>query len=300
MPDNTETAPARHLALRDGRSLVYRTWGPPGGRPLYFLHGFPGSSLQATLIATRAVAAGVRLVALDRPGFGGSTPQPGRTIRGIAVDVEQLADHLGDARFGVLGVSCGGAYALACAHEIPQRIDYTGLVAGIGPLDVAGIRDAQHRALKLLFALAHLHPWLAAPLLLPDRLLFRSDPARAVRLLAGMLTKPDRALLAADPGIAAAFGASLADAYRQGLGGPLLEAHLIASPRGFELRDITIPVHVYQGRDDRNVPPAMGRYLAGQLPRGELHYYREEGHLSILVNRIGDCLAQFGVSRQAR
>jgi len=95
-------------ALSDGRLLAYQCYGQVDGRPLYFFHGFPGSRLQAALLHEQALAAGVCLVAPDRPGFGRSTPDPQRTISGWSADVAQLADHLGHERFGVLGVSCGG------------------------------------------------------------------------------------------------------------------------------------------------------------------------------------------------
>ena len=99
-------------------------------------HGLPGSHVQASLLDKHARRAGVRLIAPDRPGFGGSPPAPDRTILSWTHDVQQLADHLGLARFGVLGISCGGAYALACAHELGERLHYTGLIAGMGPMDV--------------------------------------------------------------------------------------------------------------------------------------------------------------------
>lgn len=285
--------PLLTCVLRDGRVLAYALYGQPDGRPLYFFHGFPGSRLQAAMLHERALAAGVCLVAADRPGFGASSPDPARTILGWADDVAQLADHLGHARFGVLGVSCGGPYALACAHRLPQRLDYVGLLAGIGPMDVPAIRAGQLPVLSGMFALARIHPLLIAPLLLLDRMMFRRNPERAVRALAAMLTPPDQALLAADPRLAAAFGASLAEAYRQGIGGAMREAHLIGSARGFALEDIGLPVHVYQSGIDRNVPPAMGRYMAERLPRATLAVYPDEGHLSIVVHRFGDCLRDF-------
>ena len=87
------------------------------------------------------------------------------------------------------------------------------------------------------------------------------------------------------------FGASLAEAYAQGIAGVALEAQLIASPRGFALEDIKVPVHLYQSGQDRNVPPAMADYMAARLPQAKLRHYPDEGHLSIVVNRFGDCLA---------
>jgi pimeloyl-ACP methyl ester carboxylesterase len=288
-----EPLPCPSCQLADGRLLAYQCFGQPRGRPLYFFHGFPGCRLQALLLHAQALAADVCLVAADRPGFGRSTPAPSRRISDWAKDVAQLADHLGHRRFGVLGASCGGPYALACALPLQARLDYVGLLAGIGPMDVPAIRRGQLPLLSAMFALARVSPVLIVPLLSLDRMLFRSRPQRAVKVLAGMLTVPDQRLLATDPQVAAEFGASLAEAYHQGIGGAMREAELIGSKWGFALEDIRVPVHAYQGVQDRHVPPAMARYMAERIADCRLQVYADEGHLSVMVNRFGDCLQDF-------
>lgn len=250
--------------LRDGRTLAYQCYGCPTGRPLYFFHGFPGSGLQAKLVHEQAATAGVCLIALDRPGCGRSTYAPDRTILSWADDVAQLADALGHEHFSVLGVSCGGPYALACAYRLAERLDYVGLVAGIGPMDVPSIRREQMRVLRLLFSFARIHPVLVAPFLFADRRLFLGDTERAVQMLTRMLTPPDRKLLATDTHLRTRFGASLAEAYVQGITGAIREVQLIAGPRGFLLEHITCPVHLYQSGQDRHVPRLWG----GTWPNG--------------------------------
>ena len=289
----TDAQPPSRLALADGRVLAWQGYGDPAGRPLHVFHGFPASRLLASLLHERARAAGVCLVAADRPGFGQSSPAPRRTILGWADDVVALADHLGHERFGVLGISCGGAYALACAHAMPQRLSYVGLLAGMGPMDVPALRQAQLPPLKVLFCLARIHRLLASPILLADALLFRANPRQAIDTLAKLLAGPDREVLAGDATVRSRFVASFVEAYRQGIGGALTEAALIARPRGFALADIRVPVHVHQGGLDRHVPPAMGRYLAQALPQGRLHFHPDEGHLSIVTRRFADCLDEF-------
>jgi pimeloyl-ACP methyl ester carboxylesterase len=290
IPMDAMSVPTQHLQLPDGGVLAFAIYGRPGGRPVHFFHGFPSSRLLAALVHEKAEAANVCLVAADRPGFGESTATPGRTLADWPLQVLSLADHLNQPRFDVIGVSCGGAYALACAADIPERIGKIALLAGMGPMDVPEIRRAQMPALKAMFALARIHLWLASPMFLLDRAVFRGDPDRALRMVAAMLTTPDRAALA-KPEVGRRFVASMAEAYRQGTAAAMGEARLIAQPRPYRLEDIRVPVHVFQGHCDRHVPEAMGDYLARTIPNAQAHVFSDEGHLSIVCNRFDECLA---------
>lgn len=287
------------LRLPDGRWLAHKRFGADSGAPVYFFHGFPGSRLQAQLIDASARDAGLSIVAFDRPGFGASSRAPKRTIVDIAVDVARLADHHGHARFGVLGVSCGGPYALATAAALPARVAHVGLMGGMGPMDVAGIRDDQLPVLKAMFGLARLHRWLVAPMLALDRLMFLRNPAQAVATLSKLLSIPDQKMLRSMPDRGDVFAQGLAEAYRQGIAGAMTEARLIASPRGFRLEDVRVPVDIYQGGQDRHVPPAMGRYMAERIPGARYHYMEREGHLSILMHAFEDYAAHCQSARSS-
>ncbi|MGN6830011.1 alpha/beta fold hydrolase [Paucibacter sp. M5-1] len=284
--DDRATAP---LTLSDGRILGYRVYGDPQGAPVYFFHGLPGSHEQAALVTEQAARAGVALVAFDRPGFGDSSPLPGAGFAAIVNDTAELAAHLGHGRFAALGVSCGGPYALACARLLGRRVTGVGLLAGIAPMDRPELRRGQLPPLRLMFGLARRHAWLINPLLALDRLMFRS-PERAVRALAGLLTAPDRALLERDTQVRQRFGHSLARAYAQGIAGAREEARRIAGLGSDSLADIHVPVQIYQSGQDRNVPPAMGAYMAAHLPTARLHPRPAEGHLSIVVHCFEDCI----------
>ncbi|MBB1520980.1 alpha/beta fold hydrolase [Aquipseudomonas guryensis] len=283
------------VVLKDGRDLAYQQYGSPDGVPLLVFHGLPGCRLQAALLDAPARRLGVRLIAADRPGVGRSSPCPQRSILSWSEDVAQLADQLGLARFGVLGISCGGPYALACALRLSDQLSFAGLVAGIGPMDIPQIRSGQHPALKLLFALARLHPSLIMPMLGLDRRLFLGDAMAALRKLTGMMTVPDQRFIHEHPGLAEQFALSLAEAYRSGIAGVQQEVSLIAAARGFELGAIEMPVHLYQGAHDRNVPPAMAEHIADRLRAGRYRLFADEGHLSIVWNCaevfLGDFLA---------
>lgn len=278
------------LRLRDGRLLCYRVYGRATGRPVYFFHGFPGSRVQAALVHDQALAAGVALVAFDRPGFGLSDAGRAPTVDSIASDVFELSEALGHRRFAVLGVSCGGPHALATARLIPRRVTAVGLLAGIGPMDQPRLREGQLPLLRAMFRLARLQPWLISPVLALDRIMFRSNPERAVRALASMLTPPDRRLVEASAPVRTAFAASLAEAYRRGIAGAMQEAQRIARFSTAQIGGVVVPVHIFQSGQDRNVPPAMGRFMAERIATATYHDCPDEGHLSIVIHRFDACI----------
>ena len=107
------------IMLADGRALAYCEWGDPTGSPVLLVHGGPGSRLLCP-DEDATVAAGVRLLTVDRPGYGGSAPRPDPTLLDWADDVQALADRLGLERFAVVGFSAGGGYALACTARMPS------------------------------------------------------------------------------------------------------------------------------------------------------------------------------------
>ncbi len=108
----------------------------PDGKPVFYFHGLGGSRLEpAMLDADDFVKAGIRLIASDRPGMGGSDFQPGRSFSHWPADIVALADRLGLGKFGVFGVSGGGGYVSACACLIPERLSAAVIVSGAGHMD---------------------------------------------------------------------------------------------------------------------------------------------------------------------
>lgn len=129
------------MMLPDGRTLGYAEYGAADGRPVVLFHGFPSSRLEAMGADAIARRCRLRLLALDRPGFGLSSPSPGRNIGDWPADVRAFAGHVKLERFAVFGGSGGGPYALACAAVLPANMmTSVGVLAGAGPWR-AGIRD---------------------------------------------------------------------------------------------------------------------------------------------------------------
>jgi pimeloyl-ACP methyl ester carboxylesterase len=120
------TEPFSTVRLRDGRAIGYLEVGNAAGLLIFHFHGHGSSRLEALVLASKAAATRVRLIALDRPGIGQSDPKPSNQLLDWPDDVAEVADQLEIARFAVEGVSAGGPYALACAYKIPHRVSACG------------------------------------------------------------------------------------------------------------------------------------------------------------------------------
>lgn len=273
------------VRLRDGRSLAWAEYGDPRGKPVLYFHGFPGSRLEPALSGDDLARAGARLIAIDRPGFGGSTFQPRRRLLDWPVDVASFADSLGLDRFACMGVSGGGPYALACALQLGERITRAAVVCGVGPLDTPEGSRGMMRTNRLLFGAAR-HSRTAVRLVtaLMARSL-RRDPSAALLRLARSRPEPDRVVLER-PEVLEPLALSSLESLRPGTRGAGLEAQLYARPWGFRLEDVPAEIDLYQGELDVNVAPSMGRYQASALPHCKAYFYPSEGHLSLAVNHM--------------
>jgi pimeloyl-ACP methyl ester carboxylesterase len=277
--------PTHEIERDAGRTLACAEYGDPAGSPVFYQHGFPGSRLEWPLIDPddRAAAAGVRILAPDRPGMGRSTPQPGRAIADWPVELAAIADALDIERYAVLGVSGGGPYAAVCAHAGGDRLTGAAIVCGMGPAAAPGVEDGASWLLPAKLRLVRL------VLLRLMKLGLDRDPERFVAQSMEVFSEPDRAMLAG-PGAADAFVAGLSEAFRGGVGGADREATLYAHPWGFELGGIACPVWLWHGGQDANVPLSVGRFVAAAIPGCRATFIDDEGHLSLARRVLPDVL----------
>jgi pimeloyl-ACP methyl ester carboxylesterase len=262
-----------------GRCLSYEELGDASGVPCVYLHGTPSCSAEARHLDAAAREVGVRLVAPDRPGFGGSDPLPGRRVADFASDVAALARSLGLRSYLVIGVSGGGPYALACAALLPQ-VRATALVAALVPQELPGVRDALPADLLGAFELA------------------RSDPAALEAHYATVLSAPVAPVSDAPPGsdaevlsrpeAAEVFEAMRAGGVRQGYRAAVQEMQAFAGDWGYAATDVRGPVRVWAGVDDPQLPPDVARAVAAALPCATCTVV-EGGHL-FAVDRGADVL----------
>jgi pimeloyl-ACP methyl ester carboxylesterase len=269
------------LNLPDGRVLAYEEYGDRQGRPVFFFHGTPGSRMfHPPDDVTRSL--GVRLICVDRPGYGGSTFQPGRRFLDWPKDVSALADALQIRTFAVAGHSGGGPYALVCACCLPERVSAAAVLSGAGPVDVPNITEGLTPLHGLAFKIGRYSPWFLIRAL--TWFFFRkaaADPARAIDLDARERSSADEAVLQI-PGVRENCIESDVEAYRQGLRGFSWDVRLMTRPWGFALEEIRIPVHLWHGTDDDFTTTGMARYMAAKIPNCKAHIYEHEGHMLLI------------------
>jgi pimeloyl-ACP methyl ester carboxylesterase len=279
------------LNLPDGRSLACDVHGPGDGYPVFYFHGAPSARNEVDFFGLPGIASdvGIRLIAPDRPGLGGSSFQQDRRILDWPADVVAIADYLGVERFSVLGYSGGGPYALACAQQIPERLASVVLVSSTGPHEVGGLTDNINSSSLRFMQLCANRPVLGALASRSMGFMARRFPGRLIAGAVSSLPEPDARLMS-DPEIGLKFARLVSEAARNGGRGPQHDTALMVRPWGLDLGSISLPVQIWHGEEDRNAPVVMGQWLAKQLPDARLHLFPGEGHLSLFAHHASEIL----------
>lgn len=281
---------AQTMTLPDGRTLGYAEYGDPKGKPIFYFHGFPGSRVEARLMNDQATARKARIIAVDRPGMGLSDFQSERRFADWPRDVTALADHLGLDRFVVAGASGGGPYSAVCARALPERVTAAVILAGVGPMQAPHATKGMSAQNKLLFLASR---WAPAVIGLSYILLEKqlSNRERLMNQLKRSSSPEDRLLLEQRPDVADVLYDTTVEAFRQGSRGARRELYLYSHRWGFRLDRIEVPVFLWQGEKDANVPPSMGRYQAGKIPNCTATYLPGDGHLGCIANHFDEVFA---------
>jgi pimeloyl-ACP methyl ester carboxylesterase len=264
------------LRLRDGRALAYAEWGDPAGIPVLHFHGTPGSRLERHFDDRLYGRLSVRYVTADRPGYGRSDPSPGRTFVDWTSDVRELTDHLAIDRFRIFGVSGGGPFALAVAHEMADRVERVAIVSGVGPVDRPGAFRGMDLTERLTYWGAPRYPRVTGALTGA----FLGSAARASDLI-GRAASHAGKTVASRASDVRVLSEQLREALRQGAGATVLEDVLCARPWGFPLAEITTEVQLWHGDRDRVCPLHHAEYIASIVPNATLTV-RKGGHFLVL------------------
>jgi len=268
------------IVLSSGRHLGYAEYGPSSGRPLVWFHGTPGARGQISPGAREAAEVrGVRIIAVERPGIGSSTPHLYDAVLDFAHDVEQLCDALELERLAIAGLSGGGPYALACAHEMPGRVVAAGVLGGVAPSvgddNIAGGVSELTRFFSPIFALGH------RPLGVALRGLVRAlEPLTdaAINTFAAFMPPGDKRVFE-DEAVRKMFAQDLLQGSEHHMQAIFCDAVLFGRHWGFALADIETPIHMWYGDADNIVPISHGEHMADRLPNAVFRVRKEEGHL---------------------
>ncbi|MDY0268122.1 alpha/beta fold hydrolase [Trichloromonas sp.] len=263
--------------LVDGRRLGYAEYGMTEGRPLFYFHGFPGSRLEAALADGAAARLGIRLLALDRPGYGLSDDLPDRRLDDWPVDVAALADALGLKRFDIFGVSGGAPFALACAAAFPERVEFLSLVCPLGPLGAPELYRRLPWLLRLALSVSQRFPDFSKGVGGNLLRLIHRYPEGVLRALLLGAAPQDREVFR-DVGVFAAMAQSLREALSQKGRGAVADMAVYHRTWGFPLSALDLPVQLWHG--------------SANLPHCTLHLVPGEGHFSLPLRHMDEILAK--------
>jgi pimeloyl-ACP methyl ester carboxylesterase len=279
------------MTLVDGRTLAFTDLGDAGAPVVFYFHGAPTSRLDLVAYEDAFIDRHVRVISPDRPGYGRSSPQPGRSMSDWPTDVSALADHLQVDRFAVVGLSAGGPYAVACGALLPERVVGIGVVNGVtdmgwppawndyDPVDASIMRlDDEAAACRwmeehygedgsLFFSYTTLDPSDAALL---------EDEAKAQTLLA-----------------------TIVESFRQGVGGLAADLTIQGRPWPFDPSAVRASTIVLHGENDPYLPVAHGRHTAELIPNARFALLRGQGHV-ILIREIPQlCVDLLALAKEA-
>jgi pimeloyl-ACP methyl ester carboxylesterase len=266
--------------LGHGRRISFAEYGRPDGRPVFWFHGTPGARRQVPLAARdAAVERGVRIIAPDRPGVGGSTAHQYDDLLGWAADVEVCADRLGVDQFAAVGLSGGGPYVLACAAAMPDRMVSGAVLGGVAPSvgperatgGIVSLAARTHALTSRSQRLMGTGLWLGVNAMKPLSGL-------AFDLYCRISPEGDQRVLRT-PGMKEFFLDDLLRGARRQFQAVSHDIVLFGREWGFELRSITVPIHFWHGDADNIIPLAHGEHMASRVQGADLRVRPGESHL---------------------
>lgn len=273
------------IQSEDGRTLSFADFGKPDDIAVLCCHGGPGSRVELKPIAQQATAAGFRLIGIDRPGYGESTVNPGRSIRDWADDALAIADHLGLHKFMTAGLSTGGSYALATAAVAPTRV--MAVLVGCGMSDMSWacqVEDARMKGAEPIWKAVNRDETIAIAL---DQFGEQGEKMLEVDPDAEPILSPADLVFVMDPD----YGEHDPDnePFRQGVVG-YADDRIADGPKNgwssFNIDAVVCPVSVIHGEQDWIVPIAHAHHTVSLLSDAQLKTFPEHGHLSLAVELV--------------
>ncbi|WP_238008260.1 alpha/beta hydrolase [Dactylosporangium sp. AC04546] len=269
------------IIVDNERLLTVEVSGAPDGAPVFLLHGTPGSRSGPKPRSSVLYRLGVKLVTYDRPGYGGSTRVPGRSVAHAAHDVALIADRLNLGRFSVVGRSGGGPHALACAALLPDRVTRAAVLVGLAPADANGLEwfdgMAEDNVRKHSAAAEDAVGLMRELVEQAERVAV--DPESLIEVLRSQMSPPDQRFMQSVM-YRRLFSASYREALRSGPYGWIDDVLAFRGDWGFALDDIPGVVHLWHGAQDTFSPVGHSLWIASQLRRAEVQVEDDGAHFT--------------------
>lgn len=293
---DTDSADQTKLTVRtpDDRDLDVLTIGPADGLPLVFHIGTPGGIAVYPPMIEAAGARGLRVVLYCRPGYGGSTPSPGRPVAQAATDVAAIMSALGASEFITAGWSGGGPHALACACLLPDQCRAAATLAGVapyGPADLDWLGGMAADGVAEFDAALGGEQKLTELLTAVGTLMQGLTGTQLVEGIGDLASAADKAALTSELAdyVAATFQQGLAP----GTDGWRDDDLALVSDWGFAVDTAgAAPVSIWQGDQDLMVPYGHGQWLAAHIPAARAHFTPGTGHMYLPFAEVFDELLE--------
>jgi pimeloyl-ACP methyl ester carboxylesterase len=267
-----------------GRTLAVEDAGDRGGRPVMVHVGTPGGRrLYGPRTLADAERRQLRLISYDRPGYGGSTAQPGRSTADCACDVRVICEALGIERLAMWGLSGGGPHVLACAALLPDLVTAVASLASLAPYDADGLdwlSDFSQDAIEEVRLMFADHAGARALFEQEREKMLAASPAQMALDLKARAPGAELALLTDE-------AVSIQLALAPGIEGTWDDCVAQITPWGFDVAQIPVPVLLLHGGQDKAVPFSHGQWLASHIPGAEAWFFDDEGH-ALRENHIAD------------
>lgn len=277
------------IILNDGRKLGFAEYGVENGIPILYFHGAASSRLEQLFEEIELKQKGVRLICIDRPGHGISDYQPNRVLLDWPEDVSQLAEQLAIAKFYTIGYSHGGPYALACCHQLSDKIIAAAVVSSWAPVNRPGAYKGMPVPNRILNESARWFPWLTKRLRQMMSKMIAGDVQKVAQRLMASIPESDKEILSSEKTIEN-LTISVREGFKIGWKGIAQDDIVVNHNWGFEIAEITVPVDIWHGQIDVNVPYHAALYLHERIANTNLKSMPNEGHF-VMVKHASKVLS---------